>query len=115
MLLVFKFLLGLLRVANWLFRKDPMTTSDLYDSTEPWRKPTLGFTTGATPEGIHSVVRLSWLRKGRTVEVDEFQIGECEDALQIFQYTVGQALRQGADVCVLTTYEPEQLGVPTNG
>jgi hypothetical protein len=25
---------------------------------------------------------------------------------------VGGALRQGADVCVLTQYQPEELGVP---
>jgi hypothetical protein len=47
------------------------------------------------------------------VEVDEFQIEECAEADQIFHYAVGQALRQGADVCVLTAYTPEQLGVPT--
>jgi hypothetical protein len=48
------------------------------------------------------------------VEVDEFQIDECEDADHIFHYAVGQALRCGADVCVLTAYTAEQLGVPTD-
>jgi len=109
------FFLGLLRVAAWLLWREPVATLKPKRSGEPSRVPVLGFTTGPTPDGIHSVVRLAWFRKGRPVEVDEFQIEECPDAEQIFQYTVGQALRRGADVCVLTTYEPEELGVPVNG
>lgn len=80
---------------------------------KPPRRPTLGFTTGPLPDEIHSIVRLTWYRAGRPVEVDQFQIDECEEADHIFHYTVGQCLRQGADVCVLTAYSAEQLGVPT--
>ena len=103
------FYLGLMRVASWLLF--PVTSKP---QPKPPRRPTLGFTTGATPDEVHSIVRLSWFRAGRPVEVDEFQIEECEDAEQIFHYTVGQALRCGADVCVLTAYTAEQLGVPTD-
>ena len=35
------------------------------------------------------------------------------DAQAQFHYIVGTALKQGADVCVLTQYQPEDLGVPT--
>ena len=99
--------LGLMRVASWLL-------FPVASKPKPPRRPTLGFTTGATPDEVHSIVRLSWFRAGRPVEVDEFQIEECEDAEHIFHYAVGQALRQGADVCVLTAYTAEQLGVPTD-
>jgi hypothetical protein len=100
--------LGLMRVASWLLFSMTRKTQP-----KPPRRPTLGFTTGPLPDEIHSIVRLTWYREGRPVEVDQFQIDECEDAEHIFHYTVGQCLRQGADVCVLTAYSPEQLGVPT--
>ena len=110
MLRVPNFYLGLLRVAAWLLWRNPVASKP---QPIPPRRPTLGFTTGPLPDEIHSIVRLTWYRAGRPVEVDQFQIDECEEAEHIFHYTVGQCLRQGADVCVLTAYSPEQLGVPT--
>jgi hypothetical protein len=44
-------------------------------------------------------------------EVEEYQIEESDDADKQFRYVVGTALKQGADVCVLTQYQPEALGV----
>ena len=44
-------------------------------------------------------------------EVEEYQIEECPAAHAQWQYIVGRALRQGADVAVLTQYEPAALGV----
>jgi len=44
--------------------------------------------------------------------VEEFQILECPEAGAIFHGTVGQALRHGADVSVMTTYSAEALGIP---
>ena len=76
------------------------------------RKATLCYIVGLVPDDIHSVIRTSWYRKGKPVEVDEIQIVECEEGTRIFQYVVGQALRQGADVSVLTTYPAHALGVP---
>jgi hypothetical protein len=64
------------------------------------------------PEEVHSVIRTTWYRNGKTVEVDEIQVLECADATEIFHYVCGGALRQGCDVTVLTTYSPEALGVP---
>lgn len=78
----------------------------------PPRRPTLAVTTASVPDEIFAVVRTSWFKQGRTVEVDEFSIMECNDARTIFQYAVGQALRQGADVSVMTVYSPEALGIP---
>ena len=110
MLRVPNFYLGLMRVAAWLLWKLPVASKT---QPTPPRRPTLGFTTGPLPDEIHSIVRLTWYKAGRPVEVDQFQIDECDEAEHIFHYTVGQCLRQGADVCVLTAYTAEQLGVPT--
>ena len=104
------FYLGLMRVAAWLLWRNPVASKP---QSKPPRRPTLGFTTGPLPDEIHSIVRLTWYREGRPFEVDQFQIDESEEADHVFHYTVGQCLRQGADVCVLTAYSPEQLGVPT--
>jgi hypothetical protein len=45
------------------------------------------------------------------VEVDEFQIMESDEGTKAFHYVVGQALRQGADVSVLSTYPAHALGI----
>lgn len=81
---------------------------------KPPRRPTLAYSVGPLPDHIFAVVRTSWFKQGRTVEIDEFQIEESSEALKGFQYVVGQALRQGADVCVMSTYPPEAVGVPTD-
>jgi hypothetical protein len=64
------------------------------------------------PEEVHSIIRTTWYRNGKTVEVDEIQVPECPDAIDIFHYVCGGALRRGCDVTVLTTHSPEALGVP---
>jgi len=64
------------------------------------------------PDAVHSIIRTTWYRNGKTVEVDEIQVMECDDATDIFHYVCSGALRQGCDVTVLTTYPPEALGVP---
>ena len=79
---------------------------------KPPRRPTLAVVTGTIPDDVFAVVRMSWFRQGKPVEIDELQILECDDAHNIFQYMVGQALRQGADVSVMTTYSAESLGIP---
>lgn len=107
------FFLGIMRVAAWLFWRDPVAKSEPA-SPKPPRKPILGYTVGPLPDEIHSIVRLTWFKNGRVIEVDQFQLDESPDATEAFQYTVGQALRNGLDVCVLTTYPPEALGVPSH-
>jgi len=107
------FFLGLLRVAAWFLWRDPVAVADKSKpEPRPPRRPTLCYTVGSVPDEVHSIVRTSWFRKGRPVEVDEIQIIECGDSTRIFHYVVGQALRQGADVSVLTTYPAHVLGVP---
>jgi hypothetical protein len=79
----------------------------------PPRRPTLAVVIGPVPDEVYAIVRLSWFRQGRPFEVEEFQIYECDDARVLFQGSVGQALRMGADVSVMTTYSTESLGIPT--
>ena len=76
------------------------------------RKPVLGYTVGDIPFELLAVIRVIWYRKGRAAEIEEYQIEECPDAKAQFTYVVGTSLRQGADVCVLSTYDPKELGVP---
>jgi len=107
--------LGLVRVVAWLFWRDPVSKSKTEPrQPRPPRRPTLALTNGPIPDDIFAVVRTSWFRQGRPVEVDEFSIMECDDAQTIFHYAVGQALRQGADVSVMSVYPPEALGIPRN-
>lgn len=79
----------------------------------PPRRPTLAVVIGPVPDEVYAIVRLSWFRQGRPIEVEEFQIYECDDAQLLFQGSVGQALCMGADVSVITTYSAESLGIPT--
>ena len=104
------FFLGVMRVAAWLFWRDPVAKPEPPQPKRP-RKPTLGYTVGDIPYNLMAVVRISWFRKGQPYEVEEYQIEECPDAQAQFQYIVGTALKQGADVAVLTQYEPAALGV----
>ena len=104
------FFLGLLRVAAWVFWRDPAAKSEPPQPKRP-RKPILGYNVGDIPYELMAVVRIEWYRKGMAYEVEEYQIEECPDAQAQFQYIVGTALKQGADVSVLTQYEPAALGV----
>lgn len=106
--------LGLLRVAGWLLWRPPMaTTKQPKRDPRPPRRPKFTFAQYPVPPEVHSIIRTTWYKNGKTVEVDEIQLMECPDALDVFHYVCGGALRQGCDVTVLTTYEPEELGVPT--
>ena len=106
------FFLGLVRAAAWLLWREPVAKPEPPQPKRP-RKPTLGYTVGDIPFELLAVVRIAWYRKGQAYEVEEYQIEECESAHTQFHYIVGQALQRGADVCVLTQYQPEDLGVPT--
>jgi hypothetical protein len=106
------FFLGLLRVVAWIFWRDPVDVADKAKrEPRPPRRPTLCYTVGPIPDHIHSIVRTSWFKRGRMVEVDEFQIMESDEGTKAFHYVVGQALRQGADVSVLSTYPAHALGI----
>ena len=108
---------GLLRLAGWLLWRPPMATPAKPKherEPRPPRRPRFTFAQYPVPPEVHSIIRTTWYKNGRTVEVDEIQISEAPDALEIFHYICGGALRQGCDVTVLTVYEPEDLGVPVS-
>lgn len=107
----FNLLLGLLLAASRLFRSHSVSTAK--PKPKPPRRPTLAVMNGNVPDDVFALIRMSWFKQGRPVEVEEFRIFECDEAYAIFHGTVGQALRQGADVSVMTTYSAEALGIPT--
>ncbi len=110
LLLTLNLFLWLARSLDWLSRRTTVSTTK--SKPKPPRRPTLAVIIGAVPDDVFAVIRMSWFRQGRPVEVEEFQILECDEAYDMFHGTVGQALRQGADVSVMTTYSPESLGIP---
>jgi hypothetical protein len=78
----------------------------------PPRRPSYHFAIGKLRDPmLHSVVRTTWFRQGRPVEVDQIEIFETPDAEAVFMYYVGQSLRQGADVSVLSPHTPEEFGI----
>ncbi len=104
------FFLGLRLAASRLFWRTPVATPGT--KPKPPRRPTLNFIQNAVPDEIHSIIRTTWFKNGKAIEVDQLFLLEDESALEVFHYLVGGALRQGCDVSVMTTYSPEALGVP---
>jgi hypothetical protein len=66
----------------------------------------------AIPPEVHSIIRTTWYKNGRTVEVDEIKLLEYDDVTEVFHYVVGGALQRGCDVTIMTAYSPKDLGVP---
>lgn len=104
------FFLWLLRLLGPLIWRDPVSTAK--PKPKPPRRPTLALMNCNVPDDVFALVRMSWFKQGRPIEVEEFRIFEGDEAFAIFHGTVGQALRQGADVSVMTTYSAEALGIP---
>ena len=109
MLVVPRFFLSPVKLLAWLLWRDPVAKPEPVPP-KPSRKPVLAYTVGDIPAELMAVIRIEWLKhNGRASEVEEYQIEECPDASAQFSYVVGTALRQGADVCVLTQYQPVDL------
>jgi hypothetical protein len=89
-----------------------VAVADAKPKPKPPRRPTFNFVQNVVPDEIHSIIRTTWFKNGRAIEVDQLFLMEDEGVLEVFQYVVGGALRQGCDVTVMTTYSPEALGVP---
>ena len=105
------FFLGLMRVVAWVFWRDPPVSKP---RPKKPRRPMLDYNVTTTPDHLLAVVRICWFKRGRACEVEEYQIECDEDAVDSFHYLVGQALRHGADVSVMTDLQPEILGVPVD-
>ena len=105
------FFLWPVKILARLLWRDPVAKPEPIPP-KPHRKPVLAYTIGDIPTELMAVIRIEWLKgNGHASEVEEYQIEECPDATAQFSYVVGTALRQGADVCVLTQYQPGDLGV----
>jgi len=99
------------KILAWMLWRNPVAKPEP-TPPKPFRKPVLAYTIGDIPTELMAVIRIEWLKKnGQASEVEEYQIEECPDAQAQFSYVVGTALRQGADVCVLTQYQPVDLDV----
>ena len=105
-------LLRLLQAATTLIWSASVAQPNTRPKPKPPRRPTFNLITGTVPQEIHSIIRTTWFKNGRAVEVDQLFLMEDEGALEVFQYLVGGALRQGCDVSVLTSHTPDTLGVP---
>ena len=101
------------KILAWMLWRNPVAKPEPVPP-KPFRKPVLAYTVGDIPTELMAVIRIEWLKKGAALEVEEYQIEECPDATAQFTYVVNTALRQGADVCVLTQYQPGDLGVEEN-
>jgi len=80
--------------------------------SKPPRKQCLHCATKELPDEIFAVIRLSWFKDGKPYEVDEIQlIDNGDDDFEGFSSVVGEALKAGADVSILTAYDAEDLGI----
>jgi len=80
--------------------------------SKPPRKQCLHCATKELPDEIFAVIRLSWFKDGKPYEVDEIRlIDNGDDDFEGFASVVGEALKAGADVSILTAYDAEDLGI----
>ena len=67
------------------------------------------------PDDTFAIVRLSWFTKEGVYDVTEIKLiyedETAEEMIPQFAMIVGEALRGGADVSILTDIEPELLGI----
>lgn len=75
------------------------------------RRPILFIVKGPVPDDMVAVLRFSYFRQGRPRCVEEHSLFDEEGALQLLQMALDTALGQGADVSLITPYEPEELGL----
>ena len=76
------------------------------------RKQELDYTICRLPHDILAVIRLTWYKNGRAIEVDEFRIMEDgQNGYDAFAAAVQNALKGGANVSIRSEYKPQQLGI----
>lgn len=65
------------------------------------------------PYHVFAIIRLSWYKQGKPESVEELQLkGKMNDEMiESIQIIIEQALRNGADVSVLTAHDPKDLGI----
>jgi hypothetical protein len=60
---------------------------------------------------VVAVLRFSWFRQGKPRSIVEHRLFAEEGCVELLHEALQQALGQGADVSVITPYEPEELGL----
>ena len=82
------------------------------EGPKPPRRQTLGYTKRDLPNEVLAIIRLSWYKKGRPHEIDEFQVMEDgQNGFDAFVAAVSNAIQCGADVTVICSLPPEEFGL----
>ena len=65
------------------------------------------------PPHVFAVIRVSWYKQGKPDSIEELQMkGKLNDEMvEAIQVVIERALRNGADVSVLTAHDPKELGI----
>jgi len=75
------------------------------------RKQQLACSRKEMPQDVFAIIRLAWFKNGKQYSVEELQVlTVCPDTIYTVQKLVHEALKAGADVCVLTACDPTKLG-----
>lgn len=76
------------------------------------RRQELDYTISRLPEEILAIVRISWYKDGKAVEVDETTLLEDgQNGYDAFAGLVQFALNKGANVSIRSGYNPRDLGI----
>ena len=77
------------------------------------RRQVLSCSQKEMPPHIFAVIRVSWYKQGKLYSVEEFQMkGKSDDEMvTAIQIVIERALRNGADVSVLTAHDSKKLGI----
>lgn len=103
------FWLWAVRLAAWVLWREPVARPDT--NARPPRKQVICFSITPMPSELLAVVRSSWYRNGKVIEVAQTIIEEGDGAVDAFGHCLRASLATGADVQVMTEYDPRHLGI----
>lgn len=75
------------------------------------RRPILQYVQGPVPDDVLAVLRVSYFHRGMARKVEEYRLMEEEDCAELLRYVVDDALERGADVSMLASYDPDEIGL----
>ena len=94
------------------FRHDDLTAIGLVMGARKPRKQVVTFTQRELMDPVFAVIRVSWYRNGKQVDVEEMQLeNDVDDKEFVLGHLIKGALQAGADVTVMTPCSPERLGI----
>lgn len=79
---------------------------------KPPRRQEFDYHIAMLPEEVFAIVRISWYKDGKAVEIDETVIYEDgEEGFEAFKSLVSTSLSCGANISVSSGYDPADLGL----